>query len=143
MEALSQKFEEEYFDHSSINPNPEMSDAWVLIDPDSKQQLSNIDFVLCINEYHKSLSDDLEVGVKIAHLGKQILFYIDHIAHQNKSMIYFKGHTISGRLVHFVKHSSELKIELKALPRRHNDKPKFPFGFDTWNAYEKVKRLHS
>jgi len=143
MEALSQELEKEHFDQSSINPNSEMSSAWVLIDPDSNQKLSNIDFVLCINEFHKSLSDNLEVGVKIAHLGKQILFYIDHIAHQNKSMIYFKGHTVSGRLVHFVKHSSELKIELKALPRRNNDKPKTPFGFDTWDAYKKLKRIHA
>lgn len=141
MEALSQDFiEEENFNLSQVNDkNSDISYFRVLIDRDSDRDVTNTDIVLCINEHHKNLADDQEVGVIIQHLGKQIVFYIDHIAHQNQSMIYFKGHTVNGRLVHFVKHSSELKIELHSLPRRNPETPKAPFGFTDWDSYEKLK----
>jgi len=145
MEALSQNFvTEDSFKHSNLKNNKaDLSSCWVLIDPASEHKVTNTDIVLCINDHHKSLADDQEVGVKIKHRNKEIVFYIDHIAHQNQSMIYFKGHTENNKQVHFVKHSSELKIELQALERRAPETSKMPFGFADWNAYEKFKRLQS
>jgi len=58
-------------------------------------------------------------------------------------MIYFKGQTQNGRLVHFVKPASELKIELQSLQRRASDRSKIPFGFADWDAYEKFKLANS
>ena len=144
MEAVSNDFAQDNFLETIATKSKEaMSNYWVLIDPKSDKNVTNTDIVLCINSHHKSLDNDHEVGVKIEHLGKQVVFYIDHIAHQNQSMIYFKGHTAKGKLVHFVKHSSELKIELQSLKRRSPEEPKSPFGFADWNAYNKAKLSNS
>lgn len=118
-----------------------MSNCWVLLDPKSKNKVTNIEIVIWINELHRSLDNDHEVGIKINHLGKQVVFYIDHIAHQNQAMIYFKGHTESGKLVHFVKPTSELSIELQSLQRRSTDTTKLPFGFDSWDDFDNAKGL--
>lgn len=94
------------------------SDFQALINPQSKNDISNKKIVTWINELHKSLDSDHEAGIKIDHAGEQIIFHIDHIGHANPSMIYFKGYTESGDLVHFVKHQSQLNIELLKLKRR-------------------------
>lgn len=145
MEALSQNFTEaeNFSDQSTTTIKVEKPSLRVLINPETVHTVTNTDIVLCINEFHKSLADDQEVGIKITHLGQEILFYIDHIAHQNQSVIYFKGHTENNRSVHFVKHASDLKIVLQTLVRRAPETPKTPFGFADWDAYEKIKQLNS
>lgn len=143
MEAVYNDFaKEDIFNTISQKSKAAMSNCWMLLDPKSTNDINNTDIVIWINELHKSLEDDQEVGIKIDHQGNQVVFYIDHIAHQNKAMIYFKGHTENGKIVHFVKHSSELSIELQALKRRCTDIPKTPFGFDDWNDYDMVKRIN-
>ena len=144
MEALCNGFtEDDILDdlhsiYTSKTPN-----KLVLIDAKTKQKMSNTEIMIRINDLHKSLDNNHEVGIKIDHFGKEVVFYIDHVAHQNKSMIYFKGHTENGRLIHFVKPPSELKIALQPLKRRTMDAPKSPFGFADWDAYEKVKLVNS
>ena len=144
MEAVYNDFvKEDIFNTISQKSKAAMSSCWMLLDPKSKNDINNTDIVIWINEQHKSLDNDHEVGIKIDHLGKEIIFYIDHIAHRNQAMIYFKGHTAHGKIVHFVKHSSELSIELQPLKRRSNDTAKVPFGFDSWNDFEMAKKLSS
>lgn len=115
------------------------TDFQTFINPQSINNINNQRIVTWINELHKSLDADLEVGIKIDHAGEQIVFHLDHIGHANPSMIYFKGHTESGDLVHFVKHQSQLNIELLKLKRRAPNAAKSPYGFSDWEAYEKNK----
>ena len=110
----------------------------MLITPKSTQNVSNTDIVIWINDLHKALDDDHETGIQIDHLGEQITFHIDHIAHKNHSMIYFKGHAENGKQVHFVKHVSDLSIKLLPL-KRNSTQAKLPFGFDNWEEFEKQK----
>ena len=92
--------------------------------------------MIWINDLHKALDDNHEAGIQIEHLGKQVTFYIDHIAYKNHSMIYFKGHTEIGKQVHFVKNISDLSIRLLGLKRRDTQQLKTPFGFADWAVYE-------
>ena len=140
MEAMYNNYSnEEILESDSEN---EVAKCQALLSFKPKNKTNNTAILIWINEFHKCLDDAYESGVKINHLGKEIVFYIDHIAHQNQSMIYFKGHTEKGKLVHFVKPSSQLNITLKALTRRCPDIPKSPFGFTDWEAFEKVKNLN-
>ena len=144
MEATCNNFtKEDFLNTFSQKSMAAISRCQMFLNPKSNNNINNIDIVIWINELHRTLDNDHEVGIKIDHQGKQIVFYIDYIAHQNQSMIYFKGYTESGKLVHFVKHLSELKIQLQTLESRSSDTPKSPFGFDSWDAYEKVKKLNN
>ena len=119
-----------------------IANCQMLISPKSSQNINNTDIVIWINDLHKALDHKHEAGIQIDHLGKQVVFYIDHIAYKNHSMIYFKGHTKNGKLVHFVKHLSDLNIQLTTLTRRASNQQKSPFGFADWEEYanEKNKR---
>ncbi|MGK0269706.1 MAG: hypothetical protein ACI88H_000338 [Cocleimonas sp.] len=144
MEATYNDFsKEDILNSISLKSKAIISNCQILLNPQTSKKVSNTDIVIWINDLHKSLDNEYEVGLRVEHLGKQIIFYIDLIAHQNQSMIYFKGHTESGKLVHFVKHSSDLKIELQTLKRRVIDTAKTPFGFDDWNAFENAKKLNA
>lgn len=140
MEATCGDFEkEDIFSLIRSKSKTAISNCKILINPTSTKDISNKDVVIWINDLHKSLDDDYETGIQIDHLGKQVVFYIDHIAYKNKAMIYFKGHTEKGKLVHFVKHCSDLSIQLMALKRRLSDQQKTPFGFVDWAEYENEK----
>jgi len=144
MEATYNEFsKEDIIDSIRSKSESAISNCQAFLKPKSKNTMSNTEIVIWINELHKCLDDEHEAGVKIQHLGKEIVFYIDHIAHQNKSMIYFKGQTEKGKLVHFVKPPTDLKIELEALKRRSPNIAKSPFGFADWDAFEEVKCLSS
>ena len=144
MEALCNGFtEDDILDDLRLIYKSKTPNNLVLIDAKTKNKMSNTDIMIRINDLHKSLDNNHEVGIKIDRSGKEVVFYIDHIAHQNQSMIYFKGHTENGRLIHFVKPPSELKIALKPLQRRTTDAPKSPFGFADWDDYEQAKLQHN
>ncbi len=143
MEATCNDFtRKDLFNSNQMNHATAIANCQMIITPQSVQNISNTDIVIWINDLHKTLDNNQEVGLKISHLGKSITFYIDHIAHQNQSMIYFKGQMENGKLVHFVKHSSDLSIELQPLKRRSNDVAKTPFGFDDWKDYDVAKNKH-
>ena len=109
------------------------------IHPKVADDFSNQRIVTWINEFHKSLSDKFEVGIKLDHLGKKVSFYVDHIGHSNASLISFRGHQENGEKVQFVKHLSQVSIELLSLNRRTVDQPKTPIGFTSWLEYEDEK----
>ncbi|WP_299873610.1 DUF6173 family protein [uncultured Cocleimonas sp.] len=140
MEATCCNFEkEDIFNTILLKSKAAISNCQILISSKLTQNINNTDIVIWINDLHKSLDDDHEAGMQIDHLGKQVVFYIDHIAYKNNSMIYFKGSTENGKQVHFVKHFSDLNIKLIALKRRSSDQQKTPFGFADWAEYKAEK----
>ncbi len=137
MEATCNDFvKEDILNSIHLKSKAAISNCQMLISSKLTKNINNTDIVICINDLHKSLDDEHEAGIQIDHLDKQVTFYIDHIAYKNHSMIYFKGQTESGKLVHFVKHSSDLSIQLKPLKRRLSNQLKTPFGFADWADYE-------
>lgn len=140
MEATFNDFKkEDILSSIHLKSKTTIANCQTLISPKSTQNIKNTDIVVWINDLHKALGDDYEAGIQINHSGKQVIFYIDHIAYKNRSMIYFKGHTESGKMVHFVKHLSDLNIELTPLKRRVSNQQKTPYGFADWEDYEKEK----
>lgn len=140
MEATFNDFEKEGVLNSiQLKSNVTLANCQMLISPKSTHNINNTNIVIWINDLHKALDDDYEAAIEINHLGKKIVFYIDHIAYKNRSMIYFKGQTEAGKPVHFVKHLSDLNMQLMALKRRDTDQDKIPFGFVDWEDYENQK----
>ena len=140
MEATCDNFaKEDIFNSIRLKSKTAITKCQLFISPKSTKNISNTGIVIRINDLHKALDDEHEAGIKIDHLGKQVTFYIDHIAYKNHSMIYFKGHTENGKVVHFVKHYSDLSIQLMALKRSLPDQQKTPFGFADWADYENEK----
>jgi len=140
MEATCNDFaKEDILNSICLKSKAAISNCQTLISSKSTKNINNTDVVILINDLHKALDDDHETGIQIDHLGKQVVFYIDHIAYKNNSMIYFKGHTENGKLVHFVKHVSDLSIQLMALKRRLSGQLKTPFGFADWADYDNEK----
>ena len=137
MEVTCNSFENENILKSlHLKSKAAIANCQTLISPKSTRNIKNTDVVVWINDLHKALDDEHETGIQIHHMGKQITFYIDHIAYNNKSMIYFKGHTENGKQVHFVKQLSDLSIRLMALKRRISNQDKTPYGFADWEEYE-------
>lgn len=140
MEATCNDFSKEgILESIRVKGKAAIANCQMLISPNPSFNISNTDVVVWINELHKVLDDDHEAGIKINRLGKEVVFHIDHIAHKNHSMIYFKGHTAKGKPVHFVKNASNLNIQLTALKRRSSEQAKTPFGFDNWDEFENLK----
>lgn len=140
MEATCSNFEKgDILNSIRLKSKAAISNCQILISSKLTKNINNTDIVIWINDLHRSLDDDYETGIQIDHLGRQVIFYIDHIAYKNNSMIYFKGHTEIGKQVHFVKHYSDLSIELMALKRRVSGQEKSPFGFADWSEYKTAK----
>ncbi|GAA0405922.1 hypothetical protein GCM10009133_13220 [Cocleimonas flava] len=140
MDATCRIFEkEDIINTIRLKSQEAVSNCQILISAKLIKNINNTDVVVWINDLHKSLDDDYEAGIQIEHQGKQVTFYIDHIAYKNNAMIYFKGHVDSGKQVHFVKSSSELNIQLIALKRRITGQQKTPFGFTDWAEYKEKK----
>ncbi|MEH6456436.1 MAG: DUF6173 family protein [Cocleimonas sp.] len=141
MQAVRNDFPNENILNSNLlrSSKTVLANCQVLISPKTIQNISNTDIVIWINDLHKALDNEHEAGIQIDHLGKQIIFYINHIAHKNHSMIYFKGQTVDGKQVHFVKHLPDLSIQLMVLKRRSANQLKIPFGFIDWDHYENAK----
>jgi len=139
METTCNNVANNIFDPISINNKVAIANCQLLLSPNENSRISNTEIVVWINDLHKALDENHETGIQINHLGKKTTFYIDHIAHKNHAMIYFKGQTVSGRQVHFVKHLSDLRIKLKALVSRSPSQEKTPFGFSNWQEHENEK----
>ena len=142
MEATYEDFSnKDIFNSIRLKSEEAISNCPLLISPKSTKNISNTDIVILINDLHIALDDEHEAGIQIDNSGKQTTFYIDHIAHKNNAMIYFKGKTENGKQVHFVKHLSDLSIQLKPLTRRTSDQLKTPFGFADWAEYENQRSI--
>lgn len=92
-----------------------------------------------MNEFHKSLDEDLEVGVRLVNFGQTVTFHVDDIGYWNPSLISFRGKNENGESVELIQHVSQISILLVALKREDMNKPKRPIGFASWEEYEASK----
>lgn len=92
-----------------------------------------------MNEFHKSLDEDLEVGVRLVNFGQTVTFHVDDIGYWNPSLISFRGKNENGESVELIQHVSQISILLVALKREDMNKPKRPIGFASWAEYEAQK----
>ncbi len=93
-----------------------------------------------INDFHKSLDDEFEVGARLVNFGQTITFHIEDIGYWNPSLISFNGHTENGEPVELIQHISQISILLMKMKREKPEEPKKPIGFKTWEEFESNKK---
>lgn len=93
-----------------------------------------------INDFHRSLDDEFEVGAKLVTFGQSITFHIEDISYWNPSLISFKGQTEDGDPVELIQHVSQISILLMKMKRKQISEPKRPIGFASWDEYDKKTR---
>jgi hypothetical protein len=92
-----------------------------------------------INDFHKSLEEDYEAGVKLVTFGQSVTFHIEKIGYWNPSLISFKGHTENGDPVELIQHVTQISILLLKM-KRHSQEPKRPIGFESWDEFNATKK---
>ena len=92
-----------------------------------------------INDFHRSLDEEHEVGARLVSFGQAVTFHIDDIGYWNPSLISFQGRTESGESVELIQHVSQISILLVALKRENINQPKRPIGFASWEEYDQHK----
>tara|TARA_R100000687_G_scaffold34159_1_gene28159 strand:- start:7738 stop:8121 length:384 start_codon:yes stop_codon:yes gene_type:complete len=92
-----------------------------------------------INDFHRSLDDEHEVGARLVNFGQSVTFHIEDIGYWNPSLISFKGKNENGEPVELVQHISQISILLIALKRENIEQPKRPIGFMSWEEYDETK----
>jgi hypothetical protein len=107
-------------------------------DPNLADEFHNR-LIVWINDFHKELDSEHEVGAQLVNFGQSITFHIEDIGYWNPSLISFVGKNENGESIKLVQHVSQISILLIAMKRKDRSKPKRPIGFATWNEYEKEK----
>lgn len=92
-----------------------------------------------INDFHRSLDENHEVGARLVSFGQSVTFHIDDIGYWNPSLISFKGKNENGESVELIQHVSQISILLVALKRKDVSQPKRPIGFASWPEYDAHK----
>ena len=92
-----------------------------------------------INDFHRSLDEEHEVGARLVSFGQSVTFHIDDIGYWNPSLISFQGRNENGESVELIQHVSQISILLVALKRESLSQPKRPIGFASWEEYDKHK----
>ena len=92
-----------------------------------------------INDFHKSLDEEHEVGARLVNFGLSVTFHIEDISYWNPSLISFIGKNESSEPVELLQHVSQISILLVAMKRDNTDHPKRPIGFSSWEEYEMQK----
>jgi hypothetical protein len=92
-----------------------------------------------INDFHRSLDDNREVGARLVSFGQSVTFHIDNIGYWNPSLISFQGKNENGESVELIQHVSQISILLVALKRENLSQPKRPIGFASWEEYDAHK----
>ena len=92
-----------------------------------------------INDFHKSLDDEQEVGARLVSFGQAVTFHIEDIGYWNPSLISFIGKNENGEPIELIQHVSQISILLVAMKRKNPDQPKRPIGFASWEDYENQK----
>ena len=92
-----------------------------------------------INDFHKSLDEEHEVGVRLVNFGQSVTFHLDNIGYWNPSLISFVGHTENGEPVELIQHVSQISVLLLKMKRESAQPPKRPIGFSSWEEYESTK----
>lgn len=92
-----------------------------------------------INNFHRSLDEAHEVGVRLVSFGQTVTFHVDDIGFWNPSLISFRGKNENGEAVELIQHVSQISILLVALKREGLNQPKRPIGFASWEEYDAQK----
>lgn len=92
-----------------------------------------------INDFHKALDENHEVGARLVNFGQSVTFHIENIGYWNPSLISFMGKNEQGEAVKLVQHISQISILLIAMKRDDIEKPKRPIGFTSWEEFENQK----
>lgn len=92
-----------------------------------------------INDFHRSLDEEYEVGARLVSFGQTVTFHIDDIGYWNPSLISFQGKNENGEVVELIQHVSQISVLLVALKRENIHQPKRPIGFASWEEYDEQK----
>lgn len=92
--------------------------------------------LLWINEFHKNLSDEYEVGAQLVSFGQSVTFTFTSISYRDPSLISFSGLREDGSPIELVQHVSQINILLIRMKRAQPEEPKRPIGFADWGGYE-------
>lgn len=92
-----------------------------------------------INDFHRDLDDQHEVGARLVSFGQTVTFHIEDIGYWNPSLISFQGKNENGEPVELIQHVSQISILLIALKRENVQQPKRPIGFTNWHEYDQAK----
>lgn len=92
-----------------------------------------------INDFHKSIDDEHEVGAKLVTFGQSLTFHIEDIGYWNPSLISFIGKNEAGDPVELIQHVSQISILLVAMKRDNVNELKRPIGFANWEEFENQK----
>lgn len=82
-----------------------------------------------INDFHSSLDEEHEVGVRLVNFGQNIVFHLDNIGYWDPYLISFSGITEDGQPVELIQHVNQISVLLMKLPRKNPEQPKRPIGF--------------
>jgi hypothetical protein len=93
-----------------------------------------------INDFHRDLDEQHEVGGQLASFGKNIEFHFTNIGYWNPSLISFVGVLEDGSPVELVQHVSQINVLLIKKRRTQPDEPKRPIGFASWDEYDAFKK---
>lgn len=92
-----------------------------------------------INDFHKSLDEEHEVGARLVNFGQAITFHVEDIGYWNPSLISFQGRNELREPVELIQHVTQISILLVAMKRENIEQPKRPIGFASWDEYEQQK----
>jgi hypothetical protein len=92
-----------------------------------------------INDFHKSLDDEHEVGARLVNFGQTVTFHVEDIGYWNPSLIKFYGKNENGEKIELIQHVSQISILLIAMKRENIQQPKRPIGFGSWEEFESQK----
>ncbi|WP_041769361.1 DUF6173 family protein [Ectopseudomonas mendocina] len=93
-----------------------------------------------INDFHRSLDEQHEVGARLVSFGQSVTFHIEDIGYWNPSLISFIGHNADGEPVELIQHVSQISILLVAMKRADKEQPKRPIGFANWAEFDAQKK---
>lgn len=82
-----------------------------------------------MEDFHASLDDEHEVGVRLVSFGREVVFHIEDMGYANPSLITFRGTSTEGNPVELIQHVSQISVLLVKLPRLDPSRPKKPLGF--------------
>jgi len=92
-----------------------------------------------INDFHKELDEEHQVGARLVNFGQSVTIQIDDISYWNPSLISFIGKNENGDPVELVQHVSQISILFVAMKREDLSKPKRPIGFASWEEFDAQK----
>jgi len=89
-----------------------------------------------INDFHRDLEDEYEVGGQLVNFGSYTTFSFTDIGYWNPSLISFHGIQADGSPVKLIQHVTQINVMLVRQKRAHPEQPKRPIGFATWDEYD-------